>query len=395
MVSGIVSSGTGQRARTAGTAGTAGTVNSGRRRHRGRWAAAALAVVVIAGVVVAVASGAFGPRTSPGSASGSYQTSTALVTRRTLTSQTQVNATLGDNGAYNVVDQSAGTITWLPQVGQVIGEGHVLYQVGGVPVFLLYGMVPSWESLSEGMTGPDVAELNKDLVKMKYLTAAELGPRAGWDYFSGATAYGLAQLQTKLGLAVTGTLPLGQADVLPSSAVITGFAPTTVLGGTAAPGTALMTASSTVPVVIINLDADQQTEVKAGDKVTITLPSGSNTPGVVSSVGTVATAPAADSSGSTEPTIPVIVTLTHPKAAGRLDQAPVTVEITTASVSNVLVVPVDALLAKAGGYEVEVTGPSGHHLVKVSVGLFDDALGLVQVSGPGLAPGQRVVVPAI
>jgi multidrug efflux pump subunit AcrA (membrane-fusion protein) len=57
---------------------------------------------------------------------------------------------------------------------------------------------------------------------------------------------------------------------------------------------------------------------------------------------------------------------------------------------------VDALLARgSGGYAVEVIGPSGsHHLVPVSVGMFDDAAGKVQVSG-ALAPGQRVVVPAL
>jgi len=43
---------------------------------------------------------------------------------------------------------------------------------------------------------------------------------------------------------------------------------------------------------------------------------------------------------------------------------------------------------------VEVTGPGGHHLVKVTVGLFDDADGLVQVTG-NLTPGQHVVVPAL
>ena len=73
-----------------------------------------------------------------------------------------------------------------------------------------------------------------------------------------------------------------------------------------------------------------------------------------------------------------------------------TVAITTASVNNVLVVPVDALLSQPrGGYAVEVTGPGGHHLVPVSLGLFDDAAGLVQVTGSGLAAGQHVVVPAL
>ena len=61
-----------------------------------------------------------------------------------------------------------------------------------------------------------------------------------------------------------------------------------------------------------------------------------------------------------------------------------------------LVVPVDALQARAGGgYAVEVAGPHGHHLVAVSVGIFDDAAGLVQVSGTALQAGQRVVVPGL
>jgi len=60
-------------------------------------------------------------------------------------------------------------------------------------------------------------------------------------------------------------------------------------------------------------------------------------------------------------------------------------------------VPVDALIALAsGGYAVEAAGHGGsRRVVPVSLGLFDDADGLVQVSGTGLAPGQSVVVPKI
>jgi hypothetical protein len=63
----------------------------------------------------------------------------------------------------------------------------------------------------------------------------------------------------------------------------------------------------------------------------------------------------------------------------------------------VLVVPVDALLALSnGGYAVEVAGPLGiHRLVAVSLGLFDDADGMVEATGSGLTAGQRVVVPAL
>jgi multidrug efflux pump subunit AcrA (membrane-fusion protein) len=89
------------------------------------------------------------------------------------------------------------------------------------------------------------------------------------------------------------------------------------------------------------------------------------------------------------------VKLTDPGAAGTLDQAPVTVNITTGDAPNVLAVPVTALLAQSsGGYVVEVVGVGGtRRYVPVRTGLFDDASGLVQVSG-ALTPGQRVVVPA-
>ena len=155
-------------------------------------------------------------------------------------------------------------------------------------------------------------------------------------------------------------------------------------------------------MVTIALPADQQSEVGVGDKVTVTLPDQSTTAGTISSVGTVATSSggsgSSDSPGGSgsSATIPVYVTLAHPSVAGRMDQAPVTVEITTASAPNALTVPVGALLARSsGGYAVEVTGAGGStRLVPVQVGpVFDDASGLVEVSG-ALTPGERVVVPS-
>jgi multidrug efflux pump subunit AcrA (membrane-fusion protein) len=136
------------------------------------------------------------------------------------------------------------------------------------------------------------------------------------------------------------------------------------------------------------------------------LPNNVVTPGVISSVGTVATAAANANSGSassgssgssSSPTVAVLVHPTDPAATGSWDQAPVSVTITTATVRNALVVPVDALLARSGGgYAVEVAGAGAlRHLVNVSVGLFDDADGLVQVTGSRLEAGQQVVVPSL
>jgi hypothetical protein len=382
-VSGTVSSGQ--------QAGTGMAPHGGHRRGRRRWVAATVvAVVVAAGLVVAGVAGVFSGSGSPGagSASGGYRTSAAVVVRRSLSSQTQVSATLGYAGSYTVAGKGGGTLTWLPATGRVIGQGQVLYRVdNGTPVFLLYGKVPAWRDLTVGLVGADVAQLNRDLVTLGYTSRGELlAAGLGMAYFSAGTASALESLQTHLGLPVTGSLPLGQAVFLPSALRVSAVDGSL---GSAASGTVLA-GTSVTPVVTISLDAAQQGEVKAGDKVTITLPDGSTTPGVVASVGKVA-----KGSGSSA-TITVLVALTNPKAGRGLDQAPVTVAITTASVSNVLVVPVTALLSQpGGGYAVEVTGPGGHHLVPVTPGLFDDAAGLVQVSGTGLAAGQHVVVPAL
>jgi len=374
-----------------------------RRRRRGWIAVLVVVLVAAAGVAGADAAGVFrSPR--PAVSKGGYGTGTQAVTRGSLTEQTQENGTLGDTGSYTVVVPASGsgasTFTWLPSAGQTIRQGQAIYQVSGSPVVLLYGNVPAYRDLSEGMTGSDVTELNTDLVKLGYATADALGARSGWDYFSGETADALELLQAHLGLTQTGTLPLGQAVFLPGAIQVTALGTDAVPGASAAAGATVLTASSLIPVVTINLDASLQTEVKVGNKVSLTLPDGSITPGVISSISSAAAASAASSSDNSSSeaaaaTITVVVSLTNPKAAGSLNQAPVQVTITTGSVSNVLIVPVDALLAQPGGsYAVEVTGPGGHRLVKVTPGLFDDAAGTVQVTG-NLTPGQHVVVPGI
>ena len=91
------------------------------------------------------------------------------------------------------------------------------------------------------------------------------------------------------------------------------------------------------------------------------------------------------------------VRLTHPAAAGNLDQAPVSVNIVSAQARGVLAVPVSALVALAGGgYAVEVVHGSSalatRQLVPVQTGLFSDTL--VQVSGSSLAAGLEVEVPS-
>jgi len=355
-----------------------------------RWAALGIMAVVAAGAVAAWRIGVFSPAASSGpGGQGAPAPATAAVTRQDIAATTPLTATLGYAGFYPVTGRGGGTLTWLPSAGQVIRQGHALYKTGnGSPVVLLYGGVPAWRPLGEGVTGEDVSQLNHDLVALRDADSANISA-LGWDYFSWQTAAGVAKLQLALGVSSpSGSLPLGSVVFEPEAirvAQVTGSL------GSSASGPVLA-ATSDRHVVMVPLDVSQQSEVQAGDKVTVTLPDGTTTPGAVSSVGTVATT--SGSGGNTTTTIPVQVTLTDPQAAGILDQAPVTVNITTASSPGpVLVVPVTALVAQSTGrYVVEVVGPGNTRLwVPVRPGIFDDASGLVQVTG-ALTPGQRVVV---
>jgi hypothetical protein len=378
----------------------------------------AVAAVLIALAAAAGALAVSGVKQRTLAAQQAPSANTATVEERTLSAVVSQPGILtyrarSDGSPYSVINQAGGTYTKLPSVGQVITRGRVLYRVNDSPVVLLYGSTPAYRTLSAGASGADVAELNKDLVALGDASSAELSPRS--EYFGSATVTALEKLQAALGVSQAGTLTLGQAVFEPAAVRVITVSPPP--GGSARPGQTVMQGTSTARQVQVALDASQQTEVAVGDKVGITLPNNHTTPGVVSSVGAVATCPSSSgsngssssfaapgkdtcssgSSGSATPTITVDITPSDPAATGRWDQAPVQVGITTARVHGALVVPVTALLAQSdGGYAVEVVGGrASNHLVPVSLGLFDDADGLVQVTGSRLAAGQEVVVPAI
>jgi hypothetical protein len=380
------------------------------RKTRALAAAAVLAGVTVAGVVL-ITSGA----KRADAAARQLPVGTTQVEKRTLSAMVSQGGILtyrarSDGSPYSVINQAHGTYTQLPTLGQVIRQGHALYRVNDTPVVLLYGSTPAYRTLSAGATGPDVAELNADLVALGYATYAQLSPRSA--SFGSATTTAVERLQAALGVTRNGTLTLGQAVFEPTPVRVTSVSAQP--GGSSQPGETVLQGTSTTRQVQVALDASQQTTMAVGNKVSITLPNNQTSPGVVSSVGSVATCPSSSgaggqgsrsaapgtdtcSSGST-PTITVDVTPSDPGATGTWDQAPVQVGITTDSVRDALVVPVTALLAQSsGGYSVEVAGAgvgTGNRLVSVSLGLFDDADGLVQVTGPGLAAGQEVVVPS-
>lgn len=352
---------------------------------------AVLAAAAAAGGVVAISSAE-----QATAAAQEPSVRTATVERGKLSDQVSQSGTLTyraqPNGSpYTVFNRARGTYTKLPNSGDRVDCGGVLYRVNNQPVVLLCGSTPAYRSLAEGASGPDVTELNANLVDLGYATRAQLDPSS--DSFSAATVAALRKLQAKLGEDQTGSVALGQVVFLPESvrvATVSGE-----LGASAQPGAKVLSATADRLGVQLALDPSQQRTVKKGDRAQITLPGNTSVTGSVDRVGRVAQVPAGQNASAGGATIPVYIGLDHPAQAGGLDQAPVQVNITTKGVNDALNVPVTAIVGRSGGgLAVEVVRAAGQReLVAVKLGLFDSAGGRVQVEGD-LHVGDRVVVPS-
>jgi peptidoglycan hydrolase-like protein with peptidoglycan-binding domain len=355
-------------------------------------AAVLVAVTVTGGVVVASGAKQAGP------AAQGPPANTVNVDRGELSSMVSLDGTLtyrarSDGSPYSAINQARGTYTKLPDEGDKVDCGDVLYRVDDDPVVMLCGTVPAYRDLDIGDKGNDVRQLNRNLHELGY--DADAGVDIGPDDndFTWRTEEALEKLQDDKGFGETGALDVGDAVFLPGSGRISKV--TGELGGSARPGAAVAQATSDILEVQVDLEASQQGEVKKGDRAQITLPGNKSVKGKVDRLGKVArTAGRDDDPG--DATIPAYISLDTPKKARGLDRAPVQVDITTKGVESALSVPVTALVGKSGGgFAVEVVRDGGRReLVAVKLGLFDTTDGRVEVEGE-LAEGDQVVVPSL
>jgi hypothetical protein len=360
---------------------------------RKSWVVAAALVLIAAaatGAVIATSGG------SDATASGRTSAlNTATVDRGNLSDMVSQYGILtyraqSDGSPYVVINRVGGTYTGLPNAGDNVDCGGGLYRVNNRAVLLLCGSTPAYRSLSKGESGPDIAELNANLVRLGYATRAQLDPSSR--NFTSSTALAIEKLQSKLGEARSGSLDLGRVVFLPRSVRIAKV--TGELGGPAQPGAEVAQATSDTLEVEVNLDPSQQHEVKVGDRAEITLPDDTAATGEVERLGKVAQVQTGQDPNAGA-TIPAYISLDHPQRARSFDQAPVQVAITTRGVTNALSVPVTAIVGRSGGFAVEVVRAAGQReLVRVKLGLFDTADGRVQVIEGDLREGDHVVVPS-
>ena len=140
--------------------------------RRKTWVLAGAAVLVAAAVTggVVVVSGADAGDPGRAGAAGEHREGGARGSSRPMVSLdgTLTYRARSDGSPYSVINQARGTYTELPDDGDKVDCGDVLYRVDDHPVLLLCGTVPAYRDLRTGDAGKDVRQLNRNLHTLGY-----------------------------------------------------------------------------------------------------------------------------------------------------------------------------------------------------------------------------------
>ena len=347
--------------------------------------AAVLAILAIGALTLSACSGTNADAQAPQSFDGA----TATVTKGDLVGETTVQGTLHYADSYTLKSAFEGVVTALPTPGTALTQGSHVYTVAGNNTYLLHGATPAWRAFEEGMSdGEDVTQLETALSELGYFEAT---PNAHFDW---NTIAAIKKWQKALTLPQSGSLPLGTVLFAPEDLRIGALKAR--VGDNATMETELFTVSSSRQIISANLKLSDQALGVVGNSVTVRLPgSAATTTGTITSVEP--PREKAGEEGSKETTkeriIPITVTPDDTSALEGLQEASVSLGLTSETRTGVLSVPLGALVAlSTDQFGVEVVDDKGEiRRVPVTVGLF--AGDRVEVSGDEIAEGQRVVVP--
>lgn len=301
---------------------------------------------------------------------------------RDLEQSETVEGVLGYEPGVPILNRTNGTLTSIDvEEESTAVQGDTLFTVNDQPVVLLSGELPAWRAMRKGTEGPDVQQLETALVALGYDPDGNVTID---EEFSSYTRTMVKDWQEATGAIVDGVVDLGEVVFLPGDARISDSLPE--VGSRVNDGTPVLSTSSSDVKVTVTVSGSDEGLFEEGDTVTITLPDGSDTTGMVETLDTTV---AQNGQSATN----VTITLDDPSSATSFGDAAVDVTIVTDAAYGVLAVPVTSLLALAeGGYAVEVdAGGGATRLVAVDPGMYAD--GYVEISSGDLAAGDRVVAP--
>ena len=197
--------------------------------------------------------------------------------------------------------------------------------------------------LSLCVVGADVAELEAGLSALGY------GGFTVDDVYDEATAQAVAAWQADLGVKVTGIVHVDDIAVVPHDMRIATHQLALGSALTGVPNPTVLTYTGTSRYVTVPLDIGNQQHVTEGDAATVELLDGTTVDGVVETISKVA------ETLEEEQFVTISITVEDQSSLGDFDAMPVTLKLVTEERTDVLYVPVVALIALAGGgYGLEV-----------------------------------------
>jgi peptidoglycan hydrolase-like protein with peptidoglycan-binding domain len=341
-------------------------------------------------------------------AAASTPAGTAMISQGDLSTSQSQSGTISQ-AEPRPVSGGAGTLTSTSPPGEQLTRDQILYSIDDLPVRVMYGAIPLYRPLKAGEKGADVVQLQQNLQALGYLGASADG------VFGTGTADAVKSWQHDHGLKQSGVVDSSQIAFLPGPGTVTGD--NLNVGDQVAPGATVLSTGGSEGTVTVPIDPSNQQLTHLGQHVQVQLPDGSAVTGTVTAIGGPGGggggngssgggngggngssgggngAGSGSGSGSGgQQQINVQVALPASTNVSQLNGASVQVTFPSQTVRNVLSVPVTALLALAGPgnrYGIQLTAT--RQIISVTLGLFGGG-GQVQVSGPGLQAGMKIVV---
>lgn len=340
-----------------------------------RITAAGIAVIVVAGGALWFTSTGEAPATTT-TEPAAAEIITDTVTRKTLEHTEEFAGSLGYGDQFALPGQASGTLTAVPEEGEILVPGDKLYQVDDRPTYWARGDIPMYRSLGSGSEGADVEQLQRYLQ-----STGHLSDDATIDgEFGGATRTAVKAWQDEHGLEDTGRIDSTQLLFLPYESIRVAAVPR--VGDFVSGGVLEVTEADLF--VTLDVSARRKSVFEGEPSIEVETADGLRHEAAIESI---TAQQAQDGFGGQSYRIRLQLVAETTQEPGETK-----VEVIDVLATDALAVPARALVALVeGGYAVEVVQPDGTAAyVPVEIGEFAD--GWVEISGD-VVEGAAVVVP--
>lgn len=339
---------------------------------------AVVAGLLGAGVVLGPASGQENTSTDQATTEAAPERQTTPIERGSLSETKEGVGSIGHGDSWSAAIEPQGVVTKTHPTGTTVQHGEPLIWVGNRPVHLAEGDTPMYRTLTfqrgadkKYMNGEDVRQLQEFLIAAGFDDKERLEADG---IFGIGTKRAVKAWQKENGLEQTGSIDRSQLMFHPTDLRIesepqigANFNELTVTGAE--------------QKVTASFDTKSRGFLSEGATVSLDMGDAGIIDGTITEV---------ESKVSQEGSRSLSVSI-RPNSPIPSDVERVTITVTREVASDVLLIPVRAILALAGGgYAVELDGPSGPTLTRVELGeVVDD---VAEISGE-FAEGDDVVIP--